>query len=120
MSKAPHPAFPGARRQATALGQRLRDARLRRRISATVMAERAGISRDTLHRLEKGDVSISLASFLRVLQVLGLAGDLDALARDDVLGRKLQDMNQPGPTRRRRAPRPQVPRPDAPEDPDAS
>ncbi len=66
------------------------------------MAERAGVSRDTLHRLEKGDVSISLAAFLRVLQVLGLDGDIDALARDDVLGRKLQDMRQPGPSRRRR------------------
>ena len=67
------------------------------------MAERAGISRDTLHRLEKGDVSISLAGFLRVLQVLGLADDIDRLAADDVLGRKLQDMNQIGPRPRRRA-----------------
>ena len=97
-------AFPAARRQAAALGQRLRDARLRRRMPALVMAERAGMSRDTLHRLEKGDVSISLASFLRVLEVLGLAADLDRLARDDVLGRKLQDMGQPGPRRRRRRP----------------
>lgn len=120
MSKAPHPAFPAARRQAAALGQRLRDARLRRRISATVMAERAGISRDTLHRLEKGDVSISLASFLRVLQVLGLGADLDSLARDDILGRKLQDMNQPGPTRRRAPRQRQRHGPDAPEDPDGS
>lgn len=74
-------------------------------MAATVMAERAGISRDTLHRLEKGDVSISLAGFLRVLQVLGLAGDIDGLASDDALGRKLQDMDQPGPRRRRRADR---------------
>lgn len=72
-------------------------------MAGTVMAERAGVSRDTLHRLEKGDVSISLAGFLRVLQVLGLADDIDRLASDDVLGRKLQDMNQPGPRPRRRA-----------------
>ena len=65
------------------------------------MSERAGISRDTLNRLEKGDVSISLATFIRVLQVLGLVADVDLLARDDVLGRKLQDMHQPGPLRRR-------------------
>ena len=103
MTKRSQPVFPRARRQAEALGQRLRDARLRRRMAATVMAERAGISRDTLHRLEKGDVSISLAGFLRVLQVLGLADDVEAIARDDVLGRKLQDMNQVGPRPRRRA-----------------
>jgi len=74
-------------------------------MSAGTMAERAGLSRDTLHRLEKGDVSISLAGFLRVLQVLGLADDIDGVARDDVLGRKLQDMNQLGPERRPRADR---------------
>lgn len=72
-------------------------------MAATVMAERAGLSRDTLNRLEKGDVSIGLAGLLRVLQVLGLADDIDRLAADDVLGRKLQDMNQPGPRPRRRA-----------------
>jgi transcriptional regulator with XRE-family HTH domain len=71
-------------------------------MSGTVMAERAGMSRDTLHRLEKGDVSISLAGFLRVLHVLGLADDIDRLAADDVLGRKLQDINQVGPQPRRR------------------
>jgi transcriptional regulator with XRE-family HTH domain len=103
MAKRARPVFPRAQRQSIALGNRLRDARLRRRMAATAMAERAGISRDTLHRLEKGDVSISLASFLRVLQVLGLAEDIDRLARDDELGRKLQDINQPGPRRRRRA-----------------
>ena len=65
------------------------------------MAERSGVSRDTLHRLEKGDVTISLAGFLRVLQVLGLAEDIDRLASDDVLGRKLPDMKQPVPASRR-------------------
>jgi transcriptional regulator with XRE-family HTH domain len=103
MAKRSPPAFPRAQRLAAALGQRVREARLRRRMTATIMAQRAGLSRDTLHRLEGGDVSISLAAFLRVLQVLGLADDIDRLASDDVLGRKLQDMNQPGPRRRRRA-----------------
>ena len=102
MAKLHRAAFPGARRRAAGLGQRLREARLRRRMAAVVMAERAGMSRDTLNRLEKGDVSISLAAFMRVLQVLGLADDIDRVARDDVLGRKLQDMNQLGPRRRRR------------------
>jgi hypothetical protein len=51
-----------------------------------------GVSRDTLSRLEKGDATIALGTYLRALRVLGLDGDLDVIARDDVLGRKLQDL----------------------------
>ena len=83
-------------------GERLRTARLRRRLSTVLFSERMGISRDTLNRLEKGDPTIALGTYVRALRVLGLEKDLDALARDDELGRKLQDLNQPGPTRRRR------------------
>jgi len=103
MSKVSRPVFLHAERQAAALGRRLRDARLRRRMTSLAMAERAGISRATLHRLEKGDVSISLGATQRVLRVLGLDADCDLLARDDVLGRKLQDMALPGPRPRRAA-----------------
>lgn len=103
MPKIARPVFPHAERQAVALGQRLRDARLRRRMTALAMAERAGISRATLHRLEKGDTSISLGAYQRVLRVLGLEADFDLLARDDALGRKLQDMALPGPRPRRSA-----------------
>jgi len=84
-----------------ALGQRLRAARLRRRISTVLFAERMGISRDTLSRLEKGEPTIALGTYLRALRILGLDQDLDAVARDDVLGRKLQDLYLPGPRRRR-------------------
>lgn len=101
MAKISRPVFPYAERQAVALGRRLREARLRRRMTALAMAERAGISRATLHRLEKGDTSISLGAYQRVLRVLGLEADFDLLARDDVLGRKLQDMALPGPRPRR-------------------
>jgi transcriptional regulator with XRE-family HTH domain len=103
MPKITRPAFPQARRQAAALGQRLRDARLRRRMTSLAMAERSGISRATLHRLEKGDTSISLGATQRVLRVLGLEADFDLLARDDAMGRKLQDMALPGPRPRRLA-----------------
>jgi transcriptional regulator with XRE-family HTH domain len=103
MSKVNRPVFPQAEHQAIALGQRLRDARLRRRMTTLAMADRAGISRATLHRLEKGDTSISLGATQRVLRVLGLEADFDLLARDDVLGRKLQDMALPGPRPRRLA-----------------
>lgn len=83
--------FPQASRQMEALGERLRYARLRRRLTAVLFAERMGVSRDTLYRLEKGDPGISLGTYQRALRVLGLDGDLDLIARDDVLGRALQD-----------------------------
>ena len=83
--------FPQASRQLEALGERLRHARLRRSLTTVLFAERMGVSRDTLHRLEKGDPGISIGTYLRALRVLGLDHDLDLIARDDVLGRRLQD-----------------------------
>lgn len=85
--------FPNIERQIISLGQRLRNARLRRGISTILFASRVGVSRDTLNRLEKGDPNIALGTYVRALRVLGLDKDLDALARDDELGRKLQDLN---------------------------
>jgi len=64
------------------------------------MAERTGISRDTLHRLERGDASISIGALLTVLSILGLEADLDRVGADDPVGRTLQDMAVPGGRRR--------------------
>jgi len=66
------------------------------------LASRAGVSVPTLRKLEQGDAGVSLATVLRILQVLGLAGDIDRLARDDELGRRLQDIQQKGAPRGRR------------------
>ncbi|MGH8153394.1 MAG: hypothetical protein ACREPF_11775 [Rhodanobacteraceae bacterium] len=55
------------------------------------MAERAGITRATLLRVERGDAAVALGIYARVLPAPGLEADLDQLAADDVLGRKLQD-----------------------------
>jgi transcriptional regulator with XRE-family HTH domain len=76
---------------AAGLGHRIELARCRRDLSATLFAERVGISRNTLARLESGDPAVSLGTYLKALRVLGLEGDVDAVAEDDVLGRKLQD-----------------------------
>ena len=76
-----------------ALGQRLRLARLRRNLPTVLFAQRMGVSRDTLNRLEKGDATVALGTYMRALRVLGLDPDIDAVARDDELGRKLQDLN---------------------------
>jgi transcriptional regulator with XRE-family HTH domain len=93
--------FPSAERQMRALGERLRLARLRRQLTAVLFAERMGVSRDTLNRLERGDPAVALGTYLRALRVLGLDRDLDALARDDELGRKLQDLKLAEPPERR-------------------
>lgn len=70
-------------------------ARERRKLSQELFAERMGVSREMLRRLEKGDASIAMSTFMRALRVLGLDQDLDLLAADDELGRKLQDLELP-------------------------
>jgi hypothetical protein len=55
------------------------------------VAQRAGISRKTLYRVEQGHQAVALGIYARVLQALRLEQDLAALAADDALGRKLQD-----------------------------
>ena len=85
------------------LGENLRLARLRRRLSAAKVAERAGISRNTLHLLEHGSSSTSIVTLLQVLVVLGLEDDFSKLASDDQLGRRLKDEKLTSP--RHRAPK---------------
>lgn len=102
MSKRSPPVFPAAARQLAALGGRLELARKRRRMTQHTLAVRAGISIPTLRKLEQGDAGVSLATFLRILQVLGLASDIDGLAADDELGRRLQDIEQKGAPRGRK------------------
>jgi len=55
------------------------------------MAERTGISRDTLHRLERGDASISIAALLTVLSILGMETALDQIRAEDPTGGSLHD-----------------------------
>jgi transcriptional regulator with XRE-family HTH domain len=91
MAKRIPPTHPRVQRQIEALSQRLRAARMRRSMTQEVMAERVGVSVPTIAKLENGDPSTSLATVLRVLTVLGLAGDIDLIAAQDTLGRELQD-----------------------------
>jgi transcriptional regulator with XRE-family HTH domain len=85
--------FPSVERQMSAFGARLRAARMRRHITTILFAKRMGISRDTLNRLEKGDATIALGTYMRALHVLGLEKDFDDVARDDQLSRKLQEVD---------------------------
>ncbi len=72
-------------------GENLRLARLRRKLSTDQVSERANISRRTLWAIEKGASTVSIGAYLQVLFVLGLEKDLEEVAKDDELGRKLQD-----------------------------
>ena len=85
------------------MGEQIRLARLRRHLSAELVAERAGISRMTLSNIEKGSSSVAIGSYAAVLHALnGMDKDLLLVAKDDELGRKLQDLELPT---RRRAPK---------------
>jgi len=79
------------------LGADIRDARRRRRIPTAIMAERAGISRTTLHKIERGDASVSLGGYATVLFVLGLADRLALLAdvTRDATGLDLEEERLP-------------------------
>lgn len=85
--------LPRLARLLSGLGANIRKARLRRAHSLETVAERAGITRKTLYRVELGDPAVALGIYARVLQALRLEQDLARIAEDDVLGRKLQDLD---------------------------
>lgn len=79
------------------LGQDLRDARKRRRITMKLAAERAAISRATLTKIEMGDDGVSLGAYAKILFVLGMIERLVELADPtfDILGMGLETDNLP-------------------------
>jgi transcriptional regulator with XRE-family HTH domain len=85
----------------TRFGARLRLARLRRRLSAKQVAERAGMVPMTLRNVERGGAGVTMGAYLAVMQVLGMEKDLELLAAADPLGRELQDSRLRAPKRAR-------------------
>ena len=103
MSKKATILLPQTQEILTQMREQIRLARLRRHLSAELVAERAGISRMTLSNIEKGSPSVAIGSYAAVLHALnGMDKDLLLVARDDELGRILQDLELPT---RRRAPK---------------
>lgn len=83
--------LPKAKNILSEVGENIKLARLRRKLSSEQVSERANISRPTLLSIEKGSAGVGIGSYLQVLIVLGLENDFLLLAKDDILGRKLQD-----------------------------
>ncbi|MBQ8721412.1 MAG: helix-turn-helix domain-containing protein, partial [Paludibacteraceae bacterium] len=77
------------------VGEQIKLARLRRNLSVAQVAERATCSPLTVSRIEKGVPTVAIGIYLRVLYALQLEDDILSLAKDDELGRALQDMNLP-------------------------
>ncbi|MBE8721223.1 helix-turn-helix domain-containing protein [Sphingobacterium pedocola] len=74
------------------VGENIKLARKRRKLTAVQVAERAGIARYILYLVEKGDACVAMGAYFTVLRVLGLQDDFSRLAADDAFGRKLQDL----------------------------
>ncbi len=93
--------FPNHQRLLEQLGERLRLARKRRKLTTAQVAERAGISRSTLYHLEMGESNSSIGTLLQVLMALRLENDLALLGKDDELGQRLMDAELLGSSRRK-------------------
>ena len=103
MSKKTVDILPATQDILNTMGEQIKLARLRRKLSVELVAERADISRATLWKVEKGDKTVAIGIYAAVLHALnGMDADLLLLAKDDVLGRTIQDLNL---TVRKRAPR---------------
>ncbi len=103
MKKAAHNLLPATEGILKTMGEQIKLARLRRNLSVELVAERAGISRASLWNVEKGSPSVAIGIYAAVLHALNrMDKDLLLVAKDDLMGRRMQDLNLP---MRKRAPR---------------
>ncbi len=91
MAKKTSPLLPSTVELLYQLGDRLRLARLRRKLTSKQVAERAGMSPMTLRSVERGGDGVTMGAYLAVMQVLSIEQDINLLGQADTLGRNLQD-----------------------------
>ena len=103
MSNSSYRILPATEEILETLGEQIKLARLRRNLSVELVSQRAGISRASLWKVEKGSPSVAIGIYAAVLHALNnMDKDLLLVARDDAMGRKMQDLNL---ITRKRAPR---------------
>ena len=94
MKKNPYNILPETEEILQTVGEQIKLARLRRHLSVKIIAERAGISRTTLWKVESGSPSVAMGIYAAILHALGgMDKDLKLIAKEDELGRQLQDLN---------------------------
>lgn len=85
--------FPKHQQILNQVGENIKLARKRRKLTTIQVAERAGINRTTLYQVERGIPSVSMGAYFNVIRVLGLQDDFLKLASEDIQGRTIQDLN---------------------------
>lgn len=94
MRKAEYNIMPSTEKILKIMGEQIKLARLRRDLSAELVAERAGISRASLWKVESGNPAVAMGIYAAVLHALGnMDKDLELVAKDDEMGRQMQDLN---------------------------
>ena len=94
MKKASYNVLPQTEEILRTMGEQIKLARLRRNLTAELVAERAGISRSSLWKVESGNPAVAMGIYAAVLHALNnMDEDLLLVARDDALGRQIQDLN---------------------------
>ena len=94
MKKAAYNIVPATENILKTMGEQIKLARLRRDLSAELVAERAGISRASLWKVESGNPAVAIGIYAAVLHALGnIDRDLALVAKDDEMGRQMQDLN---------------------------
>lgn len=93
MKQAAYNIMPATENILKTLGEQIKLARLRRNLTAELVAERAGISRSSLWKVESGNPAVAMGIYAAVLHALNnMDKDLLLVAKDDEMGRKLQDL----------------------------
>ena len=82
---------PRGRENLSILGENIKLARLRRQLTVEMISERAGISRTTVWKIEKGDPSVAIGLYVKVLNALQLMDDIRKVAYEDSFGHRIQD-----------------------------